>query len=230
MGQANIETTQYNIGQVFGGNFIFSIPLYQRAYAWTTEDAERLLDDLLDAMGESTQDPKETSPYFLGSIVLTRGDKSDFEVVDGQQRLATITMLLAALRASIRPEKARELEKYLYYKEENVSKGIRRRCYRLALGKRDAEFFQQYIQAENGINTLGVSSSMVLSESQRNIHDNAVIFMQRLQQISEQERIWLKEFLLLRCCVVVVSTDDFDIAYRIFSVLNTRGRSLSYAD
>ncbi len=92
------------------------------------------------------------------------------------------------------------------------------------------KFFQNYIQIENGIKKLIILPPTALSESQRNIRDNAVAFMQRLQQISERERISLGEYLVSNCFVVVVSTGDLNTACRIFSVLNDRGRNLSYAD
>ncbi len=228
MSRVSIDTRQCEIKKIFSDDYVFSIPLYQRPYSWTTEEAGILLEDLLDAMGESKLDLEEVSPYFLGSIVLTKGDKPDSEVIDGQQRLTTITILLAALRASIRAEKAGDLEHFLYEKA-NAFAGTPSR-YRLTLRRRDAEFFQTYIQAENGIKHLLTLPPMVLTESQRNIRDNALTFMQRLQLLPETERVRLGKFLVNNCFVVVVSTADFDTAYRIFSVLNDRGRNLSYAD
>ncbi|HEV2659637.1 MAG TPA: HNH endonuclease family protein, partial [Ktedonobacteraceae bacterium] len=88
----------------------------------------------------------------------------------------------------------------------------------------------KYIQNENGIKNLSTLPKTVLSESQRNIRDNTLAFMQRLQHLSEKERVRLGKFLVTNCFVVVVSTADFDTAYRIFSVLNDRGRNLTYAD
>ncbi len=229
MGRVSIDTQQCEIKKIFSDDYVFTIPLYQRPYSWTTEEAGELLEDLLDAMGGSKlEDLEETPPYFLGSIVLTKSDKPDSEVIDGQQRLTTITILLAALRASVRAEKAADLEHFLYEKA-NTFAGTPSR-YRLTLRKRDSEFFQTYIQAENGIKSLLTLPPMVLSESQRNIRDNALAFMQRLQFLAEPERIHLGKFLVNNCFVVVVSTADFDTAYRIFSVLNDRGRNLSYAD
>lgn len=228
MGRVSIATQQYEIRKIFSDEFVFTIPLYQRPYAWTTEEAGLLLEDLLGAMGNEGQDLEEVPPYFLGSIVLTKGDKPDSEVVDGQQRLTTITILLATLRASIQSTKARDLDQFLYEKANAFARTPSR--YRLTLRKRDAEFFQQYIQEEQGIKNLLALPPMALSESQRNIRDNAQAFMERLQQIPEKERVRLGEFLVLNCFVVVVSTADFDTAYRIFSVLNDRGRNLSYAD
>ncbi len=228
MGRVSIDTQQCEIKKIFSDEFVFTIPRYQRPYAWTTEEAGMLLEDLLNAMGDSNQDVEETPPYFLGSIVLTKGEKPDSEVIDGQQRLTTITILLAALRALIHVESARDLDHFLYEKA-NAFAGTPSR-YRLTLRKRDAEFFQQYIQSENGIKNLSTLPKMGLSESQRNIRDNSLAFMQRLQHLSEKERVRLGKFLVTNCFVVVVSTADFDTAYRIFSVLNDRGRNLTYAD
>jgi Protein of unknown function DUF262/Protein of unknown function (DUF1524) len=228
MGRVSIDTQQCEIKKIFSDEFVFTIPRYQRPYAWTTEEAGMLLEDLLDAMGDSNQDVEETPPYFLGSIVLTKGEKPDSEVIDGQQRLTTITILLAALRALIHVESARDLDHFLYEKA-NAFAGTPSR-YRLTLRKRDAEFFQKYIQSENGIKNLSTLPKTGLSESQRNIRDNTLAFIQRLQHLSEKERVRLGKFLVTNCFVVVVSTADFDTAYRIFSVLNDRGRNLTYAD
>ncbi len=228
MSRVSINTQQYEIRKIFSDEFVFTIPLYQRSYAWTTEEAGVLLEDLLTAMGESKQDAEELPPYFLGSIVLTKGITPEAEVIDGQQRLTTITILLATLRASLGTEKARDLNPFLYEKANAFARTPSR--YRLTLRKRDAEFFQRYIQAEGGIESLKELPISSLSESQRNISDNALSFLQRLQTISEQERMRLGEFLVNNCFMVVISTADFDTSYRIFSVLNNRGRNLSSAD
>ena len=69
-----------------------AVPLNQRRYAWDDEYVEQLFTDLTKAF--DTHKPI----YFLGTIVLTEGYKSVREVADGQQRLATVTILLAAIR------------------------------------------------------------------------------------------------------------------------------------
>lgn len=68
------------------------VPLNQRSYAWTEDEVQTLLDDLYRAFDESEQ------IYFLGTVVLTRGSNKLWEVADGQQRLATTSILLAAVR------------------------------------------------------------------------------------------------------------------------------------
>ncbi len=68
-----------------------AVPLNQREYSWEEEHAQTLFQDLSGALGRHT--------YFLGTIVLTRtGIDGGLEVADGQQRLATVTMLLSAIR------------------------------------------------------------------------------------------------------------------------------------
>jgi hypothetical protein len=70
----------------------YSIPPNQRDYTWTLEQASDFYDDLW-----STVDPN-ASGLFLGQILLTRGEQNDWEVIDGQQRLTTLTLLLACVR------------------------------------------------------------------------------------------------------------------------------------
>ena len=62
-----IKATEQNLIAVFGDSYLFRIPPYQRPYAWTTEQVDELLDDLLNA---HKRDPK--APYFLGSVVLIK--------------------------------------------------------------------------------------------------------------------------------------------------------------
>jgi uncharacterized protein with ParB-like and HNH nuclease domain len=72
----------------------FKIPPFQRRYAWGAEEIGQLLDDLF---GESTS---TELPYFLGSIVLARQEGVDLTpelVLDGQQRLTTLSLLISVL-------------------------------------------------------------------------------------------------------------------------------------
>lgn len=79
------------IGSVLAQNR-FVVPLNQREYSWEDEHVSELFRDLADAIAG------RKNTYFLGTIVLTRGETDVPEVSDGQQRLATTTILLAAIR------------------------------------------------------------------------------------------------------------------------------------
>lgn len=230
MSKMTIRGAEYPIKKIFSDDFVFTVPLYQRAYAWTTEQSEELLQDLLRAMEGDEEPIEELPPYFLGSIVLIKDDEPDAQIVDGQQRLTTLTILLAALRSLIKSEYVDGLTSFLAEKG-NVITGTPKR-YRLRLRERDAMFFQKYIQNGGGIEALKELQGLQLSDSQRNIRDNTLSFLQELQKLAEDRLIALTQFIINRCFLIVVSvsTPDLDSVYRIFSVLNSRGLDLSYPD
>lgn len=79
------------IGEVLAQNRL-AVPLNQREYKWQEEHIEDLFTDFTNAIALNK------SSYFLGTIVLTKGESEIPEVSDGQQRLATTTILLASIR------------------------------------------------------------------------------------------------------------------------------------
>ena len=216
------------ISKIFGGDYVFDIPGFQRPYAWTTEQARDLLDDLLGFMTSDGGPGVEVSPYFLGSIVLIKPDNStQCDVVDGQQRLTTITLLLSGIRANLPPEKGGDITQLIYEKGSQIL-GTQDR-FRLSLRSRDLEFFQTYVQREGGFAKL-VELGEQASDSRQNLRKNALYFDERLKEMSEASRLALAQFIVTRCFLVAVSTPDLDSAYRIFSVLNSRGLPLAPGD
>lgn len=89
MSPVNIHGSEYPIKKVFSNDFVFTVPLYQRPFAWTTEHGGELLEDLIAFMGDGNESVDEIDPYFLGSVVLIKGDSPDAHIIDGQQRLTT---------------------------------------------------------------------------------------------------------------------------------------------
>ncbi len=86
----------YGIGTVLLRNKL-RVPENQRPYAWREEHVQQLFEDLAAAF----RTPK--APYFLGTIVLTGKGDDQFDVTDGQQRLATTSILIAAIRDFLEP-------------------------------------------------------------------------------------------------------------------------------
>jgi hypothetical protein len=215
------------VGKIFSDDFVFTTPSYQRPYSWKKEQAGELLDDLLQALGVGNLPVEDLSPYFLGSIVLIKDDIPPSEVVDGQQRLTTLVILFAALRDLAPQDEAEELTGYIYEKAKKLSNIPDR--FRLTARTRDAVFFRECIQKENGFRQLKQLTA-ILKDPQKNMRDNALHLLLKLQQVSAERRLRLAGFILSRCFMIVVTTPDFDAAYRIFSILNDRGMNLSYAD
>ena len=229
MSIAKIHGAEYPICDIFGNKFAFHVPLYQRPYAWTTEHAGALLSDLLDFVGQDSTPVDDLSPYFLGSIVLIKQEHlTDAQIVDGQQRLTTLTILFSALRSLVSADYADDLKEYIYEKGRKILGTTNR--YRLTLRERDADFFRTYIQEDGQINKLKGLDPRQLTDSRRNIRANALHFLERLAKLPEPQRERLAEFIANQCLLVVVTTPDLDSAYRIFSILNDRGMDLSHSD
>jgi hypothetical protein len=223
-----LEAHEQPLLKVFSSDFDFSIPLYQRPYAWTVEEAGTLLADLLDNMGAEGTSVDETNPYFLGSIVLVKGDTPHSEVVDGQQRLTTLTILLSVLRHFVSQDEAEGLTALLYEKANPIL-GTQNR-YRLTLRRQDADFFRTYVQNLDGIEVLNGLKVTALTDSQRNLRDNGLLYEGGLNELPHAKRTRLAQFVARRCYLVVVATPDFGSAYKIFTVLNSRGLDLSPSD
>ena len=221
-----LEAHDKLIREIFEGSYQFEIPDYQRPYAWTTEQATELFDDLYSAM-QDARVSGASSQYFLGSIVLIKEDRDPKSfVVDGQQRLSTLTILLAVLRV-LMPNSASFLTKYLY-KEGNPEWGELNE-YRLKAREEDADFFRTYIQEQGGLERL-VSSTDKLKDSRLRYRENATLLLEKAKALSPADLNALWKFLANDCSLVVISTPDLEAAYRIFSVLNNRGLDLAPID
>ncbi|MGM9995737.1 MAG: DUF262 domain-containing protein [Campylobacter sp.] len=91
---------QTRVSDVFSSNNLFSIPNYQRDYAWGKQNVDDLWEDLEEAkaVSEDKNNSNEMG-HFLGTIVLAKRDDGVYDIIDGQQRATTIYLLRYALNA-----------------------------------------------------------------------------------------------------------------------------------
>jgi hypothetical protein len=226
MTRPTIEASEKPIIDVFCNKYVFYIPSYQRPYAWTTEQTSELLDDLIAAWGEAV-DAGSAAPYFLGSIVLIKDpQKPQADVVDGQQRLTTLTILLSVLRDLAAPNIATAIHNYICQIGDPIAGTSD--TFRLRLRDRDADFFRDTIQLAG--TTIALPDSRQFEDSRGRIVENATFIRHRLLDFSEDWRRSLTMYIAQRCYLVVVTASDQDSAFRIFSVLNSRGLDLSPSD
>jgi Protein of unknown function DUF262/Protein of unknown function (DUF1524) len=219
-----IEARESTIGHIFSDEYAFEIPPYQRPYAWEQEQVEELLSDLLDAMDNGS----DGSVYFLGSIVLIKSpNQPPAKVVDGQQRLTTLTMMLSVLRDLSTDPEVKIVRRNYVYQKANPDSGAKDR-FRLLLRQRDQGFFQKYIQNPDATKTL--PNSNTLEGSQQNIARNCRYLRTELEGLPETRRNALVAFLIQRCYLVVVAVPTAEAARRIFTVLNARGLDLTPTD
>ena len=78
------------ISEVWEDKYV--VPLYQRNFAWTEKEINLLLQDVYDSFKKAPD-----SNYYIGSLVVLRRQDGTLEVIDGQQRLTTVTLLLLAI-------------------------------------------------------------------------------------------------------------------------------------
>ncbi len=224
-----LTAKEQSLAKIFSDDYVFTIPGYQRPYAWGRDQAQELLDDLLGALTSAPAQLSDAAPYFLGSIVLIKAEATpEAIVVDGQQRLTTLTLLLSAIRATVGDDELQKDITGCIYEKGSLVKGTQAR-YRLLLRERDRDFFRQYVQHENGLPALAQLNT-VLPDSQRRLRNNAQVFMGGLARLTQTQLVRLVQFVITRCYLVTVATPDMDSAYRIFGVLNSRGMDLSATD
>lgn len=223
-----IEAKEQELKRIFSDDYLFAIPEYQRPYAWTTEQTAELLADLFAAMGQN-EIIEEVAPYFFGSIVLIKEPTSALaHVVDGQQRLTTLTILLSALRELSDDEGARQIDRYVCEKGDRFAGSEDR--FRLSLRHRDRDFFREHVQTSGRLQDFLKQDTIGLTDSQQRLFENASYLWRELSLVEQSRRDRLTMFLIQRCYLVVVSASDQNSAYRIFSVMNDRGLDLSPTD
>lgn len=199
--------------KIFGNvDSYYRIPDYQRPYMWTSEQVEQMWDDIYSAMED-----KEES-YFLGPIVLIE-NKGYFEVVDGQQRLTTLTILFCVLRD-------------LHFKDDNriinVIKSIVDKQYRLRLITQ----LQLQDKFEDEILNGVKYPDQDLSDKERNnkFMGAAEIFKEKLKRINKKQISMFVDFLLSKVVMISISCSKRYFAIKLFQILNTRGLDLDNSD
>lgn len=222
---AEIKAEEKPVSKVFGGDYLFEVPPYQRPYAWTTEEVDELLNDLAAARRE---DPE--TPYFLGSIVMVRtSDGKRHELIDGQQRLTTLTMLLCVARdlATDNRDKDR-LDEYVAQRANKYAGTTE--SSRILVRERDRKVFEEWVLKPNGTSTVTKESAKGQSDSQQRIAENVTSIREALAALGSKDRDDLIAFVVQRCYLIVATSTDRESAYRMFSVLNSRGLDLSATD
>jgi hypothetical protein len=205
--------------QLFSGEYTFHLPWFQRAYAWQTQEAGGLLTDLFDVAYEEDEKKRR---YFLGNLMLARrpGDATT-ALVDGHQRVMTLTLLFAVLRdlANDPANKA------------TLQGLIGEPTYRLQPQENLSGFCHQFVQAPGGTELTPDAEQDALSETERNIIENRDYFAAELSSpdVAEESRALLFDTLADRCFVVINEVHDEDEAWRMLVVEEETRRDFNSA-
>ena len=236
-----LPTASLPLTQLFANPYLFTVPAYQRPYSWTTKEAGQLLEDVTKAAGIITTEPGEPD-YFFGMILLLDpesdspqpptpyGSPRVYEVVDGQQRLATLAILATGLRdledrdgpvSADTVQLADRLDHLL--RLERHERDITHRRTRLRLSDSEQPCFEAHILARPPSGTDNVPAVPEIKEVRDYIYGE-------IAALTRDERRKLGRYLLDYCHVVIIITPELDRAHLLFSVLNERGKPLERKD
>lgn len=224
-----ISAKEYNLWDLMSGHFVFNVPDYQRPYSWTEKETVSLWDDLIEFWQETKTAPDRT--YFIGSVVLViKGNLPGVDIIDGQQRLSTLSLLLSMLYNHSSAIK-KDITKCLWeagIQHQNIPDKPR-----LTLRKRDASFFEKYIAKCNIDELLSTDPRKLKDDAQRLLLNNAIALDKCIKSFFDNDFTEVDSFittLFNQCFFVVVTTTDNESAFRVFSVMNNRGLSLLPSD
>lgn len=214
-----MDATKGNIYTILNGNKQFLIPVYQRYYSWETEQCSRLWKDIVDMQ------KKDKVGHFVGSIVniaeqaMPTGVQK-YMIIDGQQRLTTLSLLLIALRdyAEKHPEdgtiNARRIDNMLLKNE--YEEGDER--YKLLLTETDRDLLISLVE-KKPISDPGLSR----------ILPNYTFFVGKIADMELQPKDIYEAIGKLQ--IVNITLDrEVDDAQAIFESLNSTGKELSESD
>ncbi len=207
----------------------FLIPIYQRKYTWEVDECEQLWGDIR-SFFENKEDDEE---YFLGSIVMYK-DKSRQNIIDGQQRTTTLSLLIKAL-----------YDKAIAQTNSNVkelTQNLARCLWDINPLNGEIEFSKKHLSSEVAIEAdneilmdilSNRESSQKAQKSKSLYQQNYLYFKDKIDDFAKEKPSDWFDFclcLLNSCILLPIECDGQENALRIFNTLNNRGVSLSTAD
>lgn len=235
-----LPTASLTVADLLSGPFILDVPVYQRPYSWGREHAEQILEDLTEAAGlGSTAEPDPG--YFLGMILLmdkpgnttqrisVKMSAREYDIVDGQQRLVTLTTIFSILRDLDR-DGAGQLAK----RAQAITTALlgmrmfRTSRARIGLSPADKDFFEKSI-LEPGSCLLAVDIDAV-APSVKALALVRDILVVKLKELNAAQRGKLFDYIANNCYCNIIISHDIDRAHRTFVVLNERGKKLQPND
>jgi hypothetical protein len=209
----------------------YEVPRFQRPFAWDPENIDDFLEDVVERGAED---------YFIGSMVVYAAGSATFAIVDGQQRLTTITLMLCALRDAFDEVGDHDSATGLHGLIER--RDLKAQLRYVLQTPSGYPYFQDVIQrhgkptdehdigpdekrltdAFNRIRRyIKVSVDLILKDKTKSKKERAKEAVARLEQIRNK---------VLALKLILIEVDNQDDAYFIFETLNTRGKNLSVSD
>ncbi len=229
--QSSIKSEEKSLGSILSDKRPLRVPTYQRNFSWTKAQITDLWEDIQSILYDN-QDS-----HFLGSMVFIQKSDNSLDVVDGQQRLATVSLLLAAIRDGFAAAKdaarAQHVEThYLCSRDLKTMEAVPK----LALNEMDNDLYWQIIDSKKKYPDLApISKNKEVIESNRLIAHAYLAFYDFTKKGSTNFTnisylSTLVEVITDNISCIQVITNNEDSAYVLFETLNDRGIDLTLSD
>lgn len=235
MAATNFKTENNTFRKLIGNGLTYRIPRFQRDYSWTNDEWEDLWMDLLGTLKEDGE-----SAHYMGYLVLQSADDKTFDVIDGQQRLTTISIIVLAILKNIQrlinagndaEPNTRRMDQirqtYVGYLDP-VTLVARPK---LTLNRNNNTYFQTYLVPLGHLPQRGFRASEHSLRKAFEWFDKRVAEYLKGSTGDEGMRLAkLVEDISDRLFFTVITVTDELNAYKVFETLNARGVRLSATD
>lgn len=233
MAITNFNTSNQTFRKLMGNGLVYRVPMFQRDYSWTEQEWDDLWQDIVAFL-----EPGGEQGHYMGYLVLQSNDERNFDIIDGQQRMTTLSLLvLAVLRnlnrlvelkieAGDNQRRAEELRKtYIGYLDPVtlISKS------KLSLNRHNEQFYQSYLVPLERLPKRNLKASEHLLRKGFEWFESRV--RDRFAQVrSGADLAKFVDAIADRLFFTVISVTDELNAFKVFETLNARGVRLSSTD
>lgn len=216
-----LSAKQKSVLLIFSTDVRYLIPNYQRPYSWDITNCRHLWEDLFSFF----QSEKYAEGYFLGNIVLAKSPNTNyFEVIDGQQRLITLTLLIKAISLFDNNNKALQDIMWIPNRRNNDSE---QRLKSSVFEDKDNEYL---------LDCLKIIDTQNINKKDSKFHANLDFFIEKINENIKDNIVEFSDFILDNIFILPIESDDIEQdsarenALIIFERINNRGLELSDAD
>lgn len=216
-----INANKQKLQDFFQGNLQFEIPFFQRAYVWSEDNWNIFWDHLVGEV-EAYENGVQ-SEHFIGTIITKQKENKNLsenivELIDGQQRLTTITVFLKALADTSMgelPNFRESIESLLWFKDSYSNKH-----YRMIHSRIDKPNFHQIMEMPEELE----------NEENSSIINAYKYFIKKLENYTDHQREMVKQVLLHKIPIISMLLDKDDDEQEIFDTINSLGVRLTIAE
>ena len=225
----NLETANKTFNEIIANGKNYQVPRYQRDYSWNQEQWEDLWEDVNAIYQE---DKNQREEHYMGYLVLQKQNINTFKIIDGQQRLTTISLIILAALQTIQRSDNQQDKKRLdlirnhYISAENIS--TLAIDYKLELNRNNNEYYRSELASlSESPRKRSIKQTEHLMRKAKEFYEDKI---NKLTLNSTQLADFIDNVLAHYLIFTVITVGDDVNAYKVFETLNARGVQLSTPD